>query len=140
MKRFWLVLHVAVMVTSVAFLLGAARAAQTGLPAPSFDPALWVAEAGALAAIVFALVGFLKKRIAALKGELVVATSFGVAILISIGLQVFGYMNDTILAAVLHGVSAGLLASGGWDGIRAAFGAGSGGTAETPASGASLPR
>lgn len=135
MKRVFLVIHVAIMFACFALLMGVARAMQVDLPDPVFDPEAWATSAAALAAAVLVIVAFIKKQLG-LKGTIVLVVSFGLAEVGSVTLYFLDYI-DTLQGAIIHGLSAGLLASGGWDALKGLFGGGGG---STPSAGASLPR
>jgi hypothetical protein len=83
------------------------------------DIAAWFADTAALAAIVIAVVAFLKEHVlkglhdlATVAASLVVGAAFGAA-----G-SLLGYVEGGVTAGLAFGVAAGFLASGGWDAIK----------------------
>ena len=108
------------MLAIIAFTLAARAVAQSELPEAALDPAQWFANPLALAALVFAAVAAIKTHVlTGLSGLATVAMSFILAIGISIVGSLVGTFEASLVEAVTYGVGAALLASGGWDGIKA---------------------
>lgn len=102
-------------VFGVAF---AQEAAATGV-----DIGEWFASTAALAAIVAAAVAFIKSHILKnIDGIAVVALSLAVGAGFGFGGHALGYVEGGLVAALGFGLSAGLLASGGWDVISGLLG------------------
>jgi hypothetical protein len=83
------------------------------------DFAAYFVDTAALAAVVVAVVAFLKEHVlknlhdlATVGVSLVVGAAFGAA-----G-SLLGYVEGGIAAGLAFGVAAGFLASGGWDAVR----------------------
>lgn len=91
-------------------------------PAP-FDIAAWFADTAALAAVVVAAVAFLRAHLLkSLSGVAVIITSLIVGgILGAIG-SALGYVEGGVTSGLMFGVTAGFLASGGWDAIGGLLG------------------
>lgn len=108
---------------------------------PSWNPADWFKDAAALGAFVAFLVAFLKQNVFKnIQGIAVVALSFAASILIALlgtfDLPVFGRLNPLNgMEAVMFGIQAAVIASGGWDLIKGLLSAVFGGkfpSAEAP--------
>ena len=101
--------------TLMALLLGYAWA-QEANEVPT-DIAAWFASSGGLAAVVAAITAWLKRRIEALDGLYVVAASLAIGTALGIAGHYLGHI-DTITGGAAFGLSAGFLASGGWDLVK----------------------
>ena len=87
------------------------------------DIAAWFASSAALAAVIVALVAFVKKNlIPTLTGIATVFVSLGLGAAAGLIGHFAGYLTDGITPALMFGVSAGFLASGGWDAIAGLMG------------------
>ena len=89
------------------------------------DFSQYFASTAALAAVVVAVVAFLKEHV--LKGLHDLATvgvslAVGAALGALGSLPMFGYVEGGLLAGVSFGVAAGFLASGGWDAFKGLLG------------------
>lgn len=112
----------------IALVLLAGFAFAQELPEVSFDPRVWLGSASALAAIVVAAIAFAKKHfLPALHGSYTVIASFALSVGISVGLSFTPLSDAGLLDAASFGVTAAVLASGGWDAIKALLGAALGG-------------
>ena len=87
------------------------------------DIASWFADTAALAAIVVAVVAFLKEHVlknlhdlATVGVSLVVGAAFGAA-----G-ALMGYVEGGVTSGLAFGVAAGFLAAGGWDAVKGLLG------------------
>lgn len=101
-------------------LVGFAFAQEVAPVAP--DVGAWFASTTALAGIVVAVVAFLKKRVfVGADGLVVVIISLATGAVLGIVGNLLGYVEGSIVAAIGFGVSAGLLASGGWDAVTGAL-------------------
>lgn len=108
------------VVLFVPFLLGFAFAQEVAPVAP--DVGAWFASTTALAGIVVVVVAFLKKRVfVGADGLVVVIISLATGAVLGIVGNLLGYVEGSIVAAIGFGVSAGLLASGGWDAVTGAL-------------------
>jgi len=106
----------------VPFLVGFAFAQTPDTPALP-NVAEWFASTAALAALVAALVAFLKKHVlTGLDGLATVLASLAVGGLLGLVGHWVGFLTDGLMPALGFGVSAGLLASGGWDAITGLLG------------------
>lgn len=92
------------------------------VPEP-FNIADWFTDTAALAAVVVAVVAFLKTNLLKnLTGmATIIASLVAGAVLGAIG-SALGYVEGGIPAGLLFGVTAGFLASGGWDAIGGLLG------------------
>src|SRR5690606_20757643 len=109
------------VVLFVPFLLGFAFAQEVAPVAP--DVGAWFASTAALAAVVAAVVAFLKKHVlTGLDGLATVLASLAVGALLGLVGHALGFLTDGLLPALGFGVSAGLVASGGWDAITGLLG------------------
>lgn len=139
-------LFIEVEVPSTLHIMQATPAAsdpivEDDLAPPSWNPSDWFKDAAALGAFVAFLVAFLKKNVFKnAHGLAVVAISFATSILIALlgtfDLPVFGRLNPLNgMEAVMFGVQAAIIASGGWDlikGLLAAVFGGKSQSAEAP--------
>jgi hypothetical protein len=104
-----------VVLLTLAGVAFAQEAAAAGV-----DVAGWFASTAALAAVIVAIVAFIKTHI--LKGLHDLAT---VAVSLAVGLALglagahLGHVDGGLVAGATFGLAAGLLASGGYDGVRA---------------------
>lgn len=109
------------VVLFVPFLLGFAFAQEVAPVAP--DVAAWFASTTALAGIVVAAVAFLKRHVLkTLDGLATVLASLAVGGLLGLIGHWVGFLTDGLMPALGFGVSAGLIASGGWDAITGLLG------------------
>lgn len=91
--------------------------------AQGFDIGSWFVDTAALAGVVVAVVAFLRAHVLkGVEGFGVVLVSLGVGAGLGVAGSFLGYVEGGIVAAVGFGLSAGLLASGGWDAITGALG------------------
>jgi hypothetical protein len=93
------------------------------LPEVSFDPRVWLGSAAALAAFVATAVAFVKRNLIPLHGAATVVASFVLSIGISVGLSFTAWSDASLVDAASFGVTAAVLASGGWDAIKGLLGA-----------------
>lgn len=109
-----LVLAVVGLLTGVAF---AQEAASSG-----FNLAGLFVDAASLAVAVVAVVAFLREHVLkTLQGIGVVVLSLGVGAGLGLAGAALGYVDGGAIAGVGLGLSAGLLASGGWDAVTGAL-------------------
>ncbi|MFA5567619.1 MAG: hypothetical protein WC972_03125 [Trueperaceae bacterium] len=102
-------------------LLGFAAAQDPAVAAP--DIGAWFASTAALATIVVAAVAFLKRHVLkTLDGLATVLASLAVGGLLGLVGHWVGFLTDGLMPALGFGVSAGLIASGGWDAITGLLG------------------
>jgi VIT1/CCC1 family predicted Fe2+/Mn2+ transporter len=81
--------------------------------------AAWFVDTASLAAVIVAATAFIRKHLLPLDGWQVIACSLVVGALLGVAGHVGGLLTEGLASSVVFGVSAGLLASGGVDGIRA---------------------
>lgn len=92
-----------------------------GTPAP--DIAAWFASTAALAAIVAAVVAFLKTHVfKTAEGLVVVLLSIATGAVLGLVGQLLGYVEGGAFAGLAFGATAGLIASGGWDAVKGVLG------------------
>ena len=86
------------------------------------DIAAWFADTAALAAIVVAVVAFLKTNVLKSLHDLAtVAVSLAVGAALGAAGALLGHVEGGIAAGVAFGIAAGFLASGGWDAVTGAL-------------------
>ncbi len=113
--RYSFVLFVVGLFAGIAF---AQEAAGGG-----FDLAALFVDAASLAVAVVAVVAFIREHLLkGLAGIGVVLLSLGVGAGLGLAGSALGYVDGGALAAVGLGLSAGLLASGGWDAVTGLLG------------------
>lgn len=118
MKR----IHLLLLVILAPVLAGLAFAQGDTAPA-GIDIGSWFASTAALAAIIAAAVAFIKEHIfKEATGLAVVALSLAVGAGFGFGGHALGYIEGGLVAALGFGLSAGLLASGGFDAISSLLG------------------
>lgn len=83
------------------------------------DFSRYFVDAASLAAVVVAVTAFVRKHVYELDGLMVVACSLVVGALLGVIGHALGLLLDGFASSVVFGLSAGLLASGGVDGLRA---------------------
>ena len=102
-------------------LLAVAFGQPTDLPEPGLDPRAWFASVAAWAGAIVAAVALLKTHvIKSLTGVGTLAASFGIGVggaVVASLVPFLGY-DATVVDAAAFGVSASVLASGGWDAVR----------------------
>ncbi|MBX3139835.1 MAG: hypothetical protein KF875_03715 [Trueperaceae bacterium] len=105
---------------TLGFLFGVAFAQEA--VTSGFDLASLFIDAASLAVAVVAIVAFLREHlIKSVQGIGVVLLSLGVGAGLGLAGSALGYVDGGALAGVGLGLSAGLLASGGWDAITGAL-------------------
>lgn len=98
--------------------LGLAFAQEAVSEAP--DLGAWFGSTAALSAIVVAVVAFLKSHVLKSLHDLAtVAVSLAVGVALGVVGHLAGYLTGGLFSAVTFGLSAGFLASGGFDAITA---------------------
>lgn len=103
------------------FLVGFALAQDT--TTPTFDFAAAFANTAALAALVASLVAFIKRHVLkSLDGLATVLASLVVGGALGFLGHTVGYLTDGLMPALGFGVSAGLIAAGGWDVVSGLLG------------------
>lgn len=104
----------------LVLVFGVAFAQATDPTSPgAFDFAAAFANTAALAALVAALVSFLKAHVLkSLDGLGTVLASLVVGGVLGFLGHWTGYLQDGLMPALGFGVSAGLVASGGWDAVK----------------------
>ena len=84
------------------------------------DFASYFVDTAALAAAVVAVVAFLKEHvIKSLAGPATIVASLAVGAALGAAGHFLGYLTGGLPPALAFGVSAGFLASGGWDAVKA---------------------
>ncbi len=84
------------------------------------DLTSWFADTAALAAIVVAVVAFIKTHVLKTLHDLAtVAASLIVGAALGAAGSLLGHIDGGLPAAVAFGTTAGFLASGGYDGVKA---------------------
>jgi hypothetical protein len=119
MKRTWIRLAMVLVVA----LVGLAVAQEAVIPELQLDPRTWFANPFALAALVVAVTGFVKSRFNT-HGYVTLAVSFavgvGTAVAASFNLPYFGTLfHGSLVEALTYGATAAVIASGGWDVVKA---------------------
>lgn len=107
-----------------AFMVALAQPAD--LPEPGFDPRAWFGSAAALAGAVVAIVSLLKANVIPTLsgiGTLVASFATGIGLAVVGSLVPFIGYDATVVEAASFGVTAAVLASGGWDSIKGVLGA-----------------
>lgn len=89
-------------------------------PTQSFDLNEWARDTGILAGAAMFFVAVFRKWVYKVEGGYVPLFSMGVAVAIAVGLKLGGYF-DAWPAAIGHGLSSGLIASGIVDTTRGVF-------------------
>lgn len=111
----------AILATTAMVMFGLAIAQAAALPEPSFDPRSWFGSAAALAAIVVTFTSLLKAHVLKeMTGLVTLAVSFGLGVgfaVIGSLIPAIGY-EASIIEAATFGVTASVLASGGWDAVK----------------------
>lgn len=91
--------------------------------AAGVDVASWFASTAALAAVVVAVVSFVKTHVLKnLHGLATVAVSLVVGVALGLAGAFMGYIEGGVAAGLSFGAAAGFLASGGWDALTGLLG------------------
>ena len=86
-------------------------------PIPT-DIASWFTSTAALAAVIVAVVAFLKRNVLKNLHDLAtVLVSLGLGAIAGVGGHFLGHLDGGLPQALAFGVAAGFLASGGWDAL-----------------------
>lgn len=118
MRKF---LNIVLVLVLFGFVAGLAFAADA--TAQGFDIGSWFVDTAALAGVVVAVVAFLRAHVLkSIEGFGVVLVSLGVGAGLGVAGSFLGYVEGGVVTAVGFGLSAGLLASGGWDAVTGALG------------------
>lgn len=72
-------------------------------------------DTASLAILVASVVAFIKQHVYKLDGIFTVLASVVLGALLGVAGRALGFLDTTLLQAALFGVSAGVVASGGWD-------------------------
>jgi xanthine/uracil permease len=87
------------------------------------DVASWFASTAALSAVIIAAIAFLKKNVLKNLHDLAtVAASLGLGVVAGVAGHLLGYLDTGLAAAAGFGLTAGFLASGGWDALASLLG------------------
>lgn len=110
------------VVTLMLLLLGVAVAQEVALPAPDLDPRTWFDNPLALAGVVLAVTGFVRKQFNT-HGLVTLVVSFasgvGIAVAASFNMPYLGQLfTGTFGEALVLGATAAVIASGGWDVVK----------------------
>lgn len=85
--------------------------------------AQYFADTAALSAVVIAIVAFLKEHLLkSLDGVYTIVTSLVVGGVAGMAGSWFGYVDGGTVSGLAFGMSAGFLASGGWDAVKTMLG------------------
>ena len=87
------------------------------------DFASYFADTAALSVAIIAIVAFLKEHIlTSLEGAYTIIASLVIGAALGIAGNFLGYVEGGIVMGAVFGVSAGFIASGGWDALQALLG------------------
>lgn len=118
MKHFARTFTLILAALALAGLAFAQEAAAAGA-----DVASWFVDTAALAAIVAAATAFVKANvIKSLSGAATVGVSLAIGAALGVSGHFLGYVEGGLQVALGFGITAGFLASGGWDVLRSALG------------------
>lgn len=86
------------------------------------DVATWFASTAALSGVIIAIVSFIKTNIYKTTGWITVALSLALGVVGGLVGHFGPWLEGSLLESLTFGLTAGLMASGGWDAIRGLLG------------------